>query len=295
VLVTFIGSSFDAIGQKGNVNAYVIEMSEPPALGKFNWIQIGTVLPLQRTHYLFLAQTLADSSGNGNGVHFFRVTAQLAGSGGLLTSNIASGVSIDNLSPAPPTGLQVVQESFGNRLRWKPNAERDLRDYAVFRSDSHPSPAPALLGTTTDTTFADTTTGSFYYYVSAVDIHDNASPFTVDSTMLVSAGDETVPHSFALHQNYPNPFNPVTKIRITIADRRLTIVGVYDLLGREVATLVNEVKDPGSYEVVFDASGLASGVYLYRMQVRGSDSAPPRDSRGGSGEFVQIRKMLVVK
>jgi hypothetical protein len=280
VLVNFIGSSFDAIGQKGTVNAYVIDMSEPPVLGKFNWIQIGTVLPLQRTHYSFLAPTLRNSSDGTSGAHFFRVTAQLAGGGGLLTSNIASGASIDNLSPAPPTGLQVVQESFGNRLRWKPNAERDLRSYAVFRSDTHPSPAPALLGTTTDTTFADTTAGSFYYYVSAVDIHDNASPFAVDSTMLVSAGLEPVPHSFALHQNYPNPFNPVTKIRFTIVDRRLTIVSVYDLLGREVATLVNEVKEPGTYEVAFDASGLASGVYLYRLQ---------------SGDFTQIRRMTVLK
>jgi hypothetical protein len=55
---------------------------------------------------------------------------------------------------------------------------------------------------------------------------------------------------------------------------------VYDLLGREVATLVNEVKEPGTYEVAFDASGLASGVYLYRLQ---------------SGDFTQIRRMTVLK
>ena len=88
------------------------------------------------------------------------------------------------------------------------------------------------------------------------------------------------PHTYQLAQNYPNPFNPVTKIRFTVADRQLTIVSVYDLLGREVATLVNEVKEPGTYEVAFDASGLASGVYLYRLQ---------------SGDFTQIRRMTVLK
>jgi hypothetical protein len=89
-----------------------------------------------------------------------------------------------------------------------------------------------------------------------------------------------VPTGFVLDQNYPNPFNPVTKIRFTIVDRQLTIVSVYDLLGREVATLVNEVKDPGTYEVVFDASGLASGVYLYRLT---------------AGDYVQARRLVLLR
>ena len=89
-----------------------------------------------------------------------------------------------------------------------------------------------------------------------------------------------VPTGFVLDQNYPNPFNPVTKIRFTIVDRRLTIVSVHDLLGQEVATLVNEVKDPGTYEVVFDASGLASGVYLYRLT---------------AGDYVQARRLILIR
>jgi hypothetical protein len=88
------------------------------------------------------------------------------------------------------------------------------------------------------------------------------------------------PTAFSLGQNYPNPFNPVTKIQFTIVDRQLTIVNVYDLMGREVATLVNEVKEPGTYAVQFDGSNLASGVYLYRLT---------------AGSFVQTRKMIVVK
>jgi len=70
---------------------------------------------------------------------------------------------------------------------------------------------------------------------------------------------------FVLEQNYPNPFNPSTKIQFSIVHRQLTIVKVYDVLGREAATLMNEVKEPGTYTVKFDGSNLASGVYFYRL------------------------------
>jgi photosystem II stability/assembly factor-like uncharacterized protein len=103
-----------------------------------------------------------------------------------------------------------------------------------------------------------------------------------DNNLLVSSVTQAkgVVESFRLEQNYPNPFNPTTKIQFTLVDRQLTIVNVFDMLGREVAALVNEVKEPGTYTVQFDASGLASGVYLYRLT---------------AGSFVQTRKMIVVR
>jgi photosystem II stability/assembly factor-like uncharacterized protein len=93
---------------------------------------------------------------------------------------------------------------------------------------------------------------------------------------------EIFPAQFILEQNYPNPFNPSTTIRfsIPVGTHGHTSLRVYDLLGREVATLVNEVKQPGSYEVTWDASGFASGVYLYRLQ---------------SGNFVQTRRLLLLR
>ncbi len=93
----------------------------------------------------------------------------------------------------------------------------------------------------------------------------------------------TAPVSYLLAQNYPNPFNPSTVIgyRVEgIGDRVWVTLKVYDILGREVATLVNERKAPGNYEVRFDASGLSTGVYLYKLT---------------AGQFVQTRKMVVVK
>ncbi len=79
-----------------------------------------------------------------------------------------------------------------------------------------------------------------------------------------------VPELFALEQNYPNPFNPSSDIRYQISELGHVRLVVYDLLGREVATLVNEVKHEGTYTVRFDASGLASGVYIYRLTSGGN-------------------------
>ena len=91
---------------------------------------------------------------------------------------------------------------------------------------------------------------------------------------------EDLPRETVLEQNYPNPFNPMTKIQFSIVTRQLTTVKVFDVLGREAATLVNEVKEPGTYTAQWEAKGIASGVYLYRLQ---------------SGEFVQTKKMLLIK
>jgi len=118
----------------------------------------------------------------------------------------------------------------------------------------------------------------------------------------LSGKRDASPVNYSLEQNYPNPFNPMTKIQFTIVNRQLTIVKVYDVLGREVATLVNEVKEPGTYTVTFDArlpgrqgSYLTSGVYFYRLQVRPLDSAIGRDSKSGAGDFVQTRKLLLLR
>jgi hypothetical protein len=82
--------------------------------------------------------------------------------------------------------------------------------------------------------------------------------------------DSNMPNDFVLNQNYPNPFNPTTTIQFSIpveTTRRVvfTTLNIYDILGKKVATLVNEEKSPGNYEVSFDASRLPSGVYFYRL------------------------------
>ncbi|NTW50718.1 MAG: T9SS type A sorting domain-containing protein [Chlorobiales bacterium] len=90
----------------------------------------------------------------------------------------------------------------------------------------------------------------------------------------------TKPLEFALGQNYPNPFNPVTTIQYTIPSTAEVKLKVFDLLGREIRTLVNERKPSGSYEVRFDGASLASGMYFYRLM---------------AGNYVKTKKMVLVK
>jgi hypothetical protein len=90
--------------------------------------------------------------------------------------------------------------------------------------------------------------------------------------------------AFALEQNYPNPFNPRTGIRFQVPGVSDVRLSVYDLLGREVAVLVDERKEAGSFQVGFDGSGLPSGMYFYQLR-----------ARDGTKEFTEVKKLLLVK
>ncbi len=103
--------------------------------------------------------------------------------------------------------------------------------------------------------------------------------FSLETTTAV--GEEPmVPATYSLDQNYPNPFNPTTVIRYSLPAMSQVRLAVFDMLGRQVSELVNEKKEAGSYEVRFDATGLASGVYFYRIE---------------AGNFVQTRKLLLLR
>jgi len=103
------------------------------------------------------------------------------------------------------------------------------------------------------------------------------------------------PKELALHQNYPNPFNPSTTIQYSLPVRSHVILSVFNTLGQLAAELVHGEIDAGHHVVRFEASGLSSGVYFYRIQVRPLDSVQGRDSKGGAGDFVRTRKLLVMK
>ena len=89
-----------------------------------------------------------------------------------------------------------------------------------------------------------------------------------------------IPNYYALNQNYPNPFNPATKITYALPKTGNVHLVVYDILGREVATLVNGVKQAGIHNVDFNATNLASGIYFYSIK---------------AGEFTAVKKMVLVK
>ncbi len=105
-------------------------------------------------------------------------------------------------------------------------------------------------------------------------------PWTFSTLITSVAGSANRPDEFQLGQNYPNPFNPTTKIKFQIADYGLVELRIYDLLGRTIAELVNENRAPGTYDVIWDATGIPSGVYYYRISAAG---------------FVQTRSLVLLK
>jgi len=119
-----------------------------------------------------------------------------------------------------------------------------------------------------------------------------ASGFLADHRLIgpvVTVGSGAgLPLEYALAQNYPNPFNPTTVIEYSVPGTGFVTLIVYDILGREVARLVEESKPAGRYTVRFDASTLASGAYFYRFEAR-----PIGGAKGGG--FVSTRKLLLVK
>lgn len=127
------------------------------------------------------------------------------------------------------------------------------------------------------------TGGAYVYYVRALTRNNVESEpgdaVFVDSAVSIDSGFE-IASRIELEQNYPNPFNPVTAIRYTVIESTHTQIEVYDMLGRKVATLVNEIVAPGTYTLNFDASSLSSGVYVYMLR---------------SGDLTQTRKMTLLK
>jgi parallel beta-helix repeat protein len=99
-----------------------------------------------------------------------------------------------------------------------------------------------------------------------------------DATSVETSKDS--PEKFALYQNYPNPFNPTTSIRFQISETGFVSLKVYNVLGNEVVTLINEEKAPGKYEIKFDGSHLSSGIYFYKLKI---------------GRFGETKKMLFLK
>ena len=122
---------------------------------------------------------------------------------------------------------------------------------------------------------ADLKSGTYSYRLKQVDYDGSFTYLELKSEVTIGVPDE-----YSLSQNYPNPFNPSTTIRYSIKTGGEVTLRVYDILGNEVATLVNEVQEPGYYTVNFNGANLSSGVYVYTLE---------------SGEFSGVKKLLLMK
>ena len=177
-------------------------------------------------------------------------------------------------------------------LNWNGNGETDLLHYAIYKGaiQNFTPSQYNLLATSATNSYTDEAIVDYrvYYKVSAVDISGNESGFSDEASILVGVKDKKIILTkFLLEQNYPNPFNPSTTIKYSIPfvvneyfSFSNTTLKVFDILGREVATLVNKQQNAGNYEVIFNASNLSSGVYFYRLQ---------------SGNFVETKKLILLR
>jgi len=117
--------------------------------------------------------------------------------------------------------------------------------------------------------------GKYNYRLKQIDFNGNFEYFELSEVVIIG-----IPIKYNLSQNYPNPFNPVTNLEFGIPELEFVTLKIYDVLGRELVTLVNEIKEPGYYNIKFNASDLSSGVYFYRMT---------------AGDFAAVKKLVVLK
>ena len=232
------------------------------------------------THYPPVTDTI-----NFTGVENMQIALYYTGD-----SNDADFWYVDDLylidmSPVPVELVSFTANANNNNveLNWSTATEVNNSGFDIHRrNENNDYESIAFIdghGTTTerqDYYFEDNNLekGTYYYRLKQLDFN---GIFEYSDEIMVSVSN---PISFDLAQNYPNPFNPSTKIIFTIAETEFTSLKVYDVLGNEVATLVNEEKPAGEYEINFSANGLTSGVYFYTLK---------------SNSFVQTRKMIIQK
>jgi len=249
-------------------------------LGGDLWDFVARWPALRFDQYSYVAPTLYNATALGIRWSVFRVVAQTA-DGDLFFSDPDSGYSDDNEVPPPPGSLQSTLVGNQIRLAWSGVAAPDVEGYRVYRSAS-PYVVPSIyarIGVSATTRYTDSAIvqdSAYYYTVTAVDSSGNES---VQSNVTggirvlgVKPGSPEIPSAYVLAANYPNPFNPSTSITFGVPVKSRVKLTVFDLLGRQVAVLIDEVMEPGFLARSWTPSG-ASGIYFCTMEAARADNS----------------------
>jgi hypothetical protein len=259
----------------------------------FYWSLIDSHDAYYLQNYSKIVETAFDSSSATTQYSYFQIIAHTSDPRTFFVSAPDSGRSVDNIAPCPPAGLAGEQSytPAGLDLTWHRNTEPDLGHYAVYRgtsADFVPGPGN-LVAAPCDTTLFDGDwrwDESYYYKVSAIDVHGNESGFALLSPDGVTGTDTPkAPDASYLAQNYPNPFNPATRISFGLSAPSRVSLRIYDTSGRLVRTLVEGERGAGRFTELWDGrdSGgraVASGIYFYRLS---------------AGGFERTKKMILLR
>jgi hypothetical protein len=275
IYLSWFASVTDALGEITQYGVWELSPEE-------GWVSLGNVPSIHAEEYTYLAHTFGDSTMDDIFWSRFMVTAHTTDPEVFYTSAVDSGYSIDNLAPAVPTGLLAsITGENTVQLTWPPPVDEDFDYFRIYR-DVQPDFDPTgtePLAEVIDTTLTDSevATGATYYYrISAVDFNGNESEYSeaVDATVLSTDNELGIPTEFALRQNYPNPFNPVSTIRYNLPQASYVSLTVYNILGRDVAKLVDSDMEPGYHQAQWDGRNnqgmeVPSGIYIARMVTPG--------------------------
>lgn len=257
-------------------------------LDKDIWTFAVEVPAISQDNYSAIAVTIFDSTKtDGMFLSTFKVIAHGMNPVLIAASDPASGYSIDNLAPRVPTNFAAAVQGNMASLTWEKNVDTDLQYYTVYRSTTAnfiPSKENQI-GRTATNSFEDASivVGQLYYYkISALDFSGNESLPSKEVTLMITdvADGKGIPTEFNLYQNYPNPFNPSTTISFDLPNSEFVTLTVYDVLGKQVTSLVNEFKNAGRYDIRFEANRLSSGMYFYKIS---------------AGNFNEIKKFILMK
>ncbi len=207
-----------------------------------------------------------------------------------------------DLAPQPPKGLNAVVDSGLIKLKWKKNTEADFKYYKLFR-DTIPSftaDSVSFVSVFTDTFYNQIIphkVTKYYYKLTAVDSQGNESRLCGEIGVLLTSvgeGNAQIIQDYLLYQSYPNPFNSSTVIPFRLKDDGFVRINIYDIKGEMVGCLYSGDQSAGYHEVFFtpgkvdgkDNIGIASGIYLYSIEVIGKGSIPV---------FSDMKKMIYLK
>ncbi len=247
-----------------------------------------------------------DLDGEGDLDYFIAGQYFVPGGNGLVEAQMhlyRNDVLDQNEAPLIPTGLTAALQSENSVIfSWTPSTDDHTPipaityDIIVVRVGTHTPmnggmntilarlPEPGNISAVSEWSLTGLEDGQYEWRLRAVDAAYAGSDVAIGvfNVGLVSTGgsEDNLPRKYGIEQNYPNPFNPVTTIRYSIPEQGLVSLKFYNVIGEEVKTLVNEIQQPGYYDVTFEGTNFSSGVYFYRIQ---------------AGSFIETKKMILLR